>query len=67
MNLWHVGFALLVIGVGIPIVYSLYKFVLVSISWYWRLSIICIILGCVVLLASAVRDRMQSPSPEEKY
>ncbi len=67
MNLWHIGFALLVIGVGIPVVYSLYKFVLASIPWYGRLSIICVVVGCIVLLAAAAKDRMQAPSPEEKY
>lgn len=67
MDLWKAGFFLLIIGVGTPIVYGLYSFVLASIPWYWRLSIISIILGCVVLLTAAVRERLESETPEEKY
>lgn len=67
MDLWKLGFALLMVGIGIPIAYGLYSFVLASISWYWRLSIISIILGCVMLLIAPVKDRMDSETPEEKY
>jgi membrane protein implicated in regulation of membrane protease activity len=66
MNSWHVGFALLVLGVAIPVGYGLYEFVLTPVPWYWRLTILCILAGCLVLLASAIRDRLQMPTPKEK-
>ncbi|KXA99477.1 hypothetical protein AKJ40_03025 [candidate division MSBL1 archaeon SCGC-AAA259M10] len=67
MDLWKIGFALLIIGIAIPIGYGLYQFVLTSIEWYWRISILFIIAGIVTLLASAVQDKLRSTPPEEKY
>lgn len=67
MDLWKVGFALLMVGIGIPIVYGLYHFVLESIPWYWRLSAISVVGGCAVLVIAAFKERMESETPEEKY
>ena len=67
MDLWKFGFALLIIGIAIPIVYGISQFILYPAEWYWRLSIIFIVAGIVTLLASAIHDRLQSTSPEEKY
>ncbi len=66
MNLWNIGFAFLAVGIAIPAVYALYKFVLSPIAWYWRLSIIFILVGLVFLTASAVKDRLEASPPEEK-
>ncbi len=66
IDLWEIGFILLSIGIGIPIAYGVYKFTLSSIAWYWRASVICVILGCGFLILSAARDQMQSSKPEEK-
>ncbi|KXA98036.1 hypothetical protein AKJ37_01645 [candidate division MSBL1 archaeon SCGC-AAA259I09] len=67
MNLWKIGFALLIVGIAIPIGYGLYQFVLTPIDWYWRISILFIIAGIITLLASAIQDKTQSTTPEEKY
>lgn len=67
MNQWKVGFALLIIGIAIPIGYGLYQFVLTPIEWYWRVSILLIIAGIITLLGSAVQDKFKSTTPEEKY
>ena len=67
MDLWKLGFLLLIIGVGIPLMYGLYSFVLASVAWYWRVSVIFVVSGCIALLAAAVRERMESEIPEEKY
>lgn len=67
MDLWKIGFALLIIGIVIPIGYGLYEFVLAPIKWYWRLSALFIIAGVLTLLASAIWDKSQSSAPEEKY
>ena len=67
MDLWNVGFAFLAAGVAVPIVYALYKFVLTSIPWYWRLSVILVLSGVVILAASAAKDRTEDSSTEEKY
>ncbi len=67
MDLWKIGFALLIVGVAIPVGYGLYSFVLSSIDWYWRLSVLFIIAGVLTLLASAILDKAKSSPPEEKY
>ena len=67
MDLWKVGFSLLIIGIAIPIGYGLYQFVLTPIDWYWRVSLLFVIAGILVLLASAVQDQLKSTPPEEKY
>lgn len=66
MNFWIVGFALLAVGIGIPIAYALYEFVLASIPWYWRLSVICILAGVLVLMGAAVRERLSEETPQQK-
>jgi membrane protein implicated in regulation of membrane protease activity len=66
MKLWTVGFALLAVGIGIPVMYGLYEFVLASIPWYWRLSVLLIVVGFLVLLVSAIRDRIRQVTPEQK-
>jgi hypothetical protein len=66
MKLWHVGLALLAIGVAIPLFYGLYEFVLASIPWYLRLSALLVLAGCLVLLGSALRDRMGQEPPQRR-
>lgn len=67
MDLWKIGFFLLIMGIAIPIGYGLYKFVLTPIEWYWRISLLFILAGIATLLVSAIHDKLQSASPEEKY
>lgn len=67
MDLWKMGFALLIIGIAIPIGYILYQFMVAKIDWYWSLSVLFIVAGILILLASAIRDKVQSSEPEEKY
>lgn len=67
MDLWEIGFSLLVIGIAVPIGYGLYQFVLTPVDWYWRLSILFIIAGIITLIGSAVQDKLESSLPEEKY
>jgi hypothetical protein len=66
MKVWHIGFVLLAAGVAIPVIYGLYEFVLVSVPWYFRLSVLLVLAGVVVLLASAIRDRMNEETPERR-
>ncbi|KXB05777.1 hypothetical protein AKJ49_00055 [candidate division MSBL1 archaeon SCGC-AAA382A03] len=67
MVLWKIGFALLIVGIAIPIGYGLYQFVLTNMAWYWRISILFVVAGVITLLASAIQDQLQSNPPEEKY
>lgn len=67
MSSWKIGFALLIIGIAIPLGYGLYQFALSSIDWYWSLSILLIIAGIITLLTSAIIDTIRSPKPEEKH
>jgi len=66
VNLWTIGFALLALGIGIPIAYALYEFVLASIPWYWRLSAICILAGVILLMGAAVRERLSEETPQQR-
>ena len=67
MKVWHVGLALLAAGIAIPVMYGLYEFVLASIPWYFRLSVLLVLAGVLVLMASAVRDRMNQETPERRF
>lgn len=67
MDLWKIGFTLLIVGIAIPIGYSLYQFVLTPVEWYWRLTILFILAGLIVMLMAAIKDRASSTKPEEKY
>jgi len=67
MDLWKLGFGLLIVGLAIPIGYSLYQFVLTPLEWYWRLSVLFIIAGVLILLVSAIIDRIGETKPEERY
>ena len=64
--MWQIGFALLALGVAIPVGYGIYEFVLTPLEWYWRLSVLSIAAGCIILLASAIRDRLNMPTPKRK-
>ncbi len=69
MDLWKIGFALLIIGIAIPAGYGLYQFIITdwSIAWYWALSITFIIGGSIFLMIAAILDKLKSTTPEEKY
>jgi len=67
MDLWKLGFGLLIVGLAIPIGYGLYQFVLTPLEWYWRLSVLFIIAGVLILLVSAIIDRIGETKPEERY
>ncbi len=66
MNLWNIGFGFLILGVAIPIAYGLYEFVLASIPWYWRLSVVSFLAGLTLLIVSAISERARSEPPEQK-
>jgi hypothetical protein len=66
MKLWYLGFGLLSVGIIIPVMYGLYEFVLASVPWYLRLSVILILAGVLILMASAVRDRISQETPEQR-
>jgi len=66
MKLWYLGFGLLMVGITIPVLYGLYEFVLASVPWYLRFSVILILLGVLILMASAVRDRINQETPEQR-
>ncbi len=67
MDLWKIGFTLLIVGIAIPIGFALYQFVLTPVEWYWRLTILFILAGLIVMLMAAIKDRASSTKPEEKY
>jgi len=67
LNLWKAGFILIILGIAIPIAYGIYKLALVGIPWYWSLSIFLILSGSIVLLASAIKDKISSEKSKEKY
>lgn len=67
MDLWKIGFTLLIVGIAIPVGYALYQFVLTPLEWYWRLSFLFIIAGVFILLISATLERLKETKPEEQY
>ncbi len=67
MNLWNLGLVLLAIGFAIPVAFAAYEFVLTPLEWYWRLSIISLAAGLIILLTSAVLDRLKMRTPKRKF
>lgn len=66
MDLWNIGFGLLITGIAIPGICALYKFVLTPVDWYWRISLIFVMAGILVLLASAIKEKVQATPPERE-
>ena len=66
VDLWTIGFILLIIGIGIPVSYGIYEIILAEMEWYWSVSITLIAFGLIFLLISAVKERTESSKPEEK-
>ncbi|MFO8109606.1 MAG: hypothetical protein R6U17_03655 [Thermoplasmata archaeon] len=67
MDLWRIGFSLLIVGIAIPLGYGLYQFVLTPVAWYWRLTILFIAAGLMVMIVAAIKERASSSKPKEKY
>lgn len=67
MDLWKIGFSLVIMGIAIPVGYAIYQFALEPIGWYWALTIMLMIAGVAVLLIAAIMDRLKEVKPEEKY
>lgn len=66
LNLWTLGFIFLIVGIGIPISYGIYEIMLSQMEWYWSVSITLIVFGIILLLVSAIKERMKESKPKEK-
>lgn len=66
IDLWKIGFVILLIGIGIPLGIAIYEFALADLEWYWTLSVTLVVLGIIILTVSAIKDRLKSSKPEEK-
>lgn len=58
------GFLCLGIGVGAPLAYGIYKFILVDIEIWIKGIVLLIILGFLFLIFSAIRDRLKEEKIE---
>ncbi|RLF94837.1 hypothetical protein DRN45_02535 [Thermococci archaeon] len=58
------GFLCLGIGVGAPLAYGIYKFILADIEIWIKGIVLLIILGFLFLIFSAIRDRLKEEKIE---
>ncbi|MEA1993258.1 MAG: hypothetical protein U9N35_02520 [Euryarchaeota archaeon] len=58
------GFLCIAIGIGVPVIYGVYEFIISETSVLIKIPVLLAVLGFLFLMTSAIRDRLKEEKVE---